>query len=252
MSIFDRIGRMARAEVSEMKRVLREARDSGQTAEGRALEAGERIDALEDQVSAFHSDERRYQADIASAEAELARDHDALAERMARELGTPEAPVDPSLAAGASLWGKPSTPAAPTASPPASDSTDLARGASLWGAPATTPAPTVATSPAITATPPASVATPPAPTAATPARDTSPRTGRTETFPRDIREAYAALELPLGSDRSRIDQSATALLERYHPDRHAHSPEMQQTALALAEQIRAARKLLFDWLEGRR
>jgi hypothetical protein len=245
MSIFDRIGRMARAEVSEMKRVLREARDSGQTAEGRALEAGERIDALEDQIGAFQSDERRYQADIASAEAELARDHDALAERMARELGTPEAPVDPSLAAGASLWGKPSTPAAPTTTPPTVDSNDLARGASLWGAPATPPAPTVAT-------PPAPTATPPAPTAATPARDTSPRTGRTETFPRDIREAYAALELPLGSDRSRIDQSATALLERYHPDRHAHSPEMQQTALALAEQIRAARKLLFDWLEGRR
>ncbi|HRE92438.1 MAG TPA: J domain-containing protein, partial [Myxococcota bacterium] len=78
------------------------------------------------------------------------------------------------------------------------------------------------------------------------------RPGRTETFPREVREAYAVLELPLGADRSRIDQAFKALVQRYHPDHHAGQPELQRTAAELTIRLTDARELLYSWLEGRR
>lgn len=235
MSILDRLGRMARAEVSEMKRVLAEARREARSGSAEFVE----IDATLDEIA-------RYEADIAAAEAELASAQDNVSATLVREAAPFGAPLPPgridddALARGASLWGP-----APSASPvvrapaaavtqgdPTGGASDVARGASLWGQPAER----------------AGGASPPAPE---PARAAA-RPGRTEAFPREVREAYAALELPLGADRSRIEQAKTELMARFHPDRHVGQPELQQTALTLAQRIEAARNLLFDWLEGRR
>ncbi len=172
MGIFDRIGRMARAEVGELKRVLRDADEA-------------RLDP----------DERQYQRDIAAAEAELAgaSDFDALA-----------AEID----GGASAWGTPSD--------------DIERGADLWSRDAAAPEPA----------------------------DPKPahRDARVGAFTREVREAYATLELPLGADRAQIDEAYRAMLQRYHPDRHAQTPHLQKAATELTIRIRQARDLLVTWL----
>lgn len=232
MGIFDRLGRVARSEVSEMKRVLREAR--------RERGASVSDDPWDDQLS--------YEADILAADAELARDlGDPLSDVFARELGTrPAAPaggLDDDMARGASLWGAPTSSAAPAPLPrdPAVDTRPVNPG---W----------------IEVTPSSSPAKPPSepnpwaqPTqSAEPARPTEARPGRTETFPREVREAYAVLELPLGADRSRIDQAFKGLVQRYHPDHHMGQPELQRTAAELTMRLKDARELLYAWLEGRR
>ncbi len=245
MSIFDRLGRVARSEVTEMKRVLREAR-----AEGRRGEAD--LDPFGDDLS--------YQADIAAADAELARDlGDPLSDVFARELGTPSpttgwGATDPDMAHGASLWGP--TPAADAPG----ERGHGAIGSTQWKAAAPASEPRIGDKPVapgwidVPSTGPApnpwSQADKAAP--AVPATEpTRPPPGRTETFPREVREAYAVLELPLGSDRSRIDQSFRALLHRYHPDLHVGNPELQRTASDLTIKLREARDLLHGWLEGR-
>lgn len=248
MGIFDRLGRVARAEVSEMKRVLGEARNERSAVPG---------DAYYDQAA--------YEADIAAADAELARDlGDPLSDVFARELGpgggtAPRGNValDPELARGASLWGRGGEPevpapastsanpggrAEPSIGPPVQPGwVDLpTAGPNPWAAPTSPGAPTVGS------------ATPVAvgqPGATRPSE--VPRPGRTETFPREVREAYAVLELPLGADRSRIEQAFKALSQRYHPDQHAGRPELQRTATELSFRLKEARDHLFAWLEGR-
>jgi len=187
MGIFDRIGRLARSEVSELKRVLRDgesARDDGDLAGG---------------MNEFERDERERRRLIAEAEAELARaDGDSLSAE---------------IEAGAAIWGG---TAGATPDPTA---IELARGAELWGQ------------------------------GAEPAR-VNPKAGRVHSFTREVREAYAALELPLGSDREAIEAAYRALILRYHPDRHAQAPHLQQAATELTIRIRAARDLLLGWLAG--
>lgn len=233
MGIFDRLGRVARSEVSEMKRVLREARRE----RGGAVSE----DPWDDQLS--------YEADILAADAELARDlGDPLSDAFARELGTHPVPpaaagFDDDMARGASLWGAPASSAAPAPLPrdPAVDARPVNPG---W----------IEVGPSPTPAGPPSAPNPwaPSPQSAEPARSTEARPGRTETFPREVREAYAVLELPLGADRSRIDQAFKALVQRYHPDHHAGQPELQRTAAELTARLTGARELLYAWLEGRR
>lgn len=99
MGIFDRLGRIARSEVSELKRVLREAREEG----------------LPDPVSEEAERDRL----IAEAEAELARAEEDV-------LG---AEID----AGAALWGR-GADGAPASGEavPGPDDPELSRGADLW------------------------------------------------------------------------------------------------------------------------
>jgi len=173
MSIFDRLGRLARSEGSELKRVLREA-DEAESPQAESEEA----------------EHRRF---VAQAEAELARDEE---DSLASEIET-----------GAAAWGSPRPEGAG----------DLARGAEAWAQ-------------------------------ATPRAETRP--GRTHSFPREVREAYAALELPLGAPREAIETSFRALVARYHPDRHAQTPHLLRAATELTTRIRAARDLLLAWLGG--
>lgn len=236
MGIFDRLGRVARSEVTEMKRVLREARR-------------ERGGAFSDDP---WDDQLAYEADILAADAELARDlGDPLSDVFARELGTRPAPqvggLDDDMARGASLWGPPpASPSAGTAPMPRDPAVDTSPVNPGWievpGAPK-------AGSSEVNPWARHDVT---GPAAAEPPRPTEARPGRTETFPREVREAYAVLELPLGADRSRIDQAFKALVQRYHPDHHVGQPELQRTAAELTIRLKDARELLYAWLEGRR
>lgn len=258
MSIFDRLGRLTRSEVTEMKRVLREARDERR--------AGGRVggDPWDDRAG--------YEADIAAADAELARAlGDPLDDVFARELGTGRSgeeaggwgATDADMARGASLWGS----GGDTGAVGGRDGTGGAEAAWSGGRSPSANAP----EPRVDGRPVAAgwVEVPGggggANSGANPwsrepgevgtgrgAEAPRPAPGRTEAIPREVREAYAVLELPLGSDKARIEQAYRTLVMRYHPDHHAHDSELQRTATNLTIRLREAKDLLFDWLEGRR
>jgi DnaJ-domain-containing protein 1 len=60
----------------------------------------------------------------------------------------------------------------------------------------------------------------------------------------DLRRAYAALEVPFGADFATVRRSYRALMRKYHPDRHAASPDKQKTATELAQKLTSAYKLI--------
>jgi DnaJ-domain-containing protein 1 len=60
----------------------------------------------------------------------------------------------------------------------------------------------------------------------------------------DLRRAYAALEVPFGSDFATVRKSYRALMRKYHPDRHAGSPDKQKVATELAQKLSAAYQLI--------
>jgi len=60
----------------------------------------------------------------------------------------------------------------------------------------------------------------------------------------EIRRAYASLEVPPGSDFETVRKAYRTLMRKYHPDRHAQSPEKQKAATELAQKLTQAYKLL--------
>jgi len=66
-------------------------------------------------------------------------------------------------------------------------------------------------------------------------------------YPQEVRLAYAALELPLGADKDEIQRAYRELLGRYHPDKHAGNPQLQQAANELTRRIKEARDRLLAW-----
>ena len=59
-----------------------------------------------------------------------------------------------------------------------------------------------------------------------------------------LRRAYAALEVPFGSDFATVRKSYRILMRKYHPDRHAGSPDKQKAATELAQKLSAAYQLI--------
>ncbi len=60
----------------------------------------------------------------------------------------------------------------------------------------------------------------------------------------EIRRAYAALEVPQGSNFETVRKSYRTLMRKYHPDRHVQTPEKQKAANELSQKLGAAYKLL--------
>jgi DnaJ-domain-containing protein 1 len=60
----------------------------------------------------------------------------------------------------------------------------------------------------------------------------------------DIRRAYASLEVPPGSDFETVRKAYRTLMRKYHPDRHAQTPEKQKAATEVAQKLTQAYKLL--------
>jgi len=71
---------------------------------------------------------------------------------------------------------------------------------------------------------------------------TPPR--RTAAGDEAIRRAYAALEIPAGSDFEAVKRSYRRLMRKYHPDLNAGSPERQKAATDLAQRLTEAYKTL--------
>ncbi len=59
-----------------------------------------------------------------------------------------------------------------------------------------------------------------------------------------VAKAYAALEVPPGSDFETVRKAYRTLMRKYHPDRHTASPEKQKAANELAQKLSDAYKTL--------
>jgi DnaJ-domain-containing protein 1 len=59
-----------------------------------------------------------------------------------------------------------------------------------------------------------------------------------------VRKAYAALEVPAGSDFETVRKAYRRLMRKYHPDLHTGSAEKQRAANDLASRLTEAYKLL--------
>jgi DnaJ-domain-containing protein 1 len=62
-----------------------------------------------------------------------------------------------------------------------------------------------------------------------------------------VAKAYAALEVPVGSDFETVRKAYRSMMRKYHPDRHTASPDKQKAANELAQKLTAA----YDLLEKR-
>jgi DnaJ-domain-containing protein 1 len=67
---------------------------------------------------------------------------------------------------------------------------------------------------------------------------------RTPSGDEALRKAYAALEVPPGSDFETVRKAYRRLMRKYHPDLHTGSPEAQRAANELAQRLTQAYKLL--------
>ena len=83
---------------------------------------------------------------------------------------------------------------------------------------------------------------PPPPRSAPPPR--SPPPPRTAAGDDAIRKAYAALEVPAGSDFETVKKSYRRLMRKYHPDLHIGAPEKARAATDLTQRLTQAYKTL--------
>jgi DnaJ-domain-containing protein 1 len=59
-----------------------------------------------------------------------------------------------------------------------------------------------------------------------------------------VRRAYAALEVPPGSDFETVRRAYRAMMRKYHPDLHTSTPEKQKAANEIAQRLTDSYKLL--------
>ena len=64
-----------------------------------------------------------------------------------------------------------------------------------------------------------------------------------------LRQAYARLEVPFGSDRPTVRAAYRSLMRRYHPDRHASDPERERIATEISQRLTVAYELVNDYLD---
>jgi DnaJ-domain-containing protein 1 len=79
------------------------------------------------------------------------------------------------------------------------------------------------------------------PRSAPPPPRTPPRTAAGDDA---IRKAYAALEVPAGSDFETVRKSYRRLMRKYHPDLHGGSPDKSRAATDLTQRLTQAYKTL--------
>ena len=82
------------------------------------------------------------------------------------------------------------------------------------------------------------------PEAGTSSRTSSAPPRRTAAGDEAIRRAYAALEVPAGSDLETVKRSYRRLMRKYHPDLNAGSSEKQRAATDLSQRLTEAYKTL--------
>ncbi len=72
----------------------------------------------------------------------------------------------------------------------------------------------------------------------------APEPARPRVPPDEVALAYAALEVPTGSDFQTVRRAYRTLMRKYHPDRHTSTPDKQKTANELAQKLTHAYEIL--------
>lgn len=75
-------------------------------------------------------------------------------------------------------------------------------------------------------------------------------TGSAQRPSQSLDRDYANLELPPGTDFSRVKASYKRLLRQYHPDRHSDNPEKQRIATEITQKLNASYQRIRDHVEG--
>ena len=85
---------------------------------------------------------------------------------------------------------------------------------------------------------------PPPPPRSDTRRSSAPPPRRTAATDEAIRKAYAALEVPPGSDFEAVRKAYRRLMRKFHPDLHNSTPEKHRAATDLTQRLTEAYKTL--------
>lgn len=66
---------------------------------------------------------------------------------------------------------------------------------------------------------------------------------------KSIREYYANLEVPYGSDLETVKESYRRLMRKYHPDKHSADPETEALATELTQELTRAYRAIESYLK---
>jgi DnaJ-domain-containing protein 1 len=72
---------------------------------------------------------------------------------------------------------------------------------------------------------------------------------RTRSGEKTIRDYYANLEVPFGSDLDTVKESYRRLMRKYHPDKHAHDPNAEALATELTQELTKAYQAIESYLQ---
>jgi len=71
-------------------------------------------------------------------------------------------------------------------------------------------------------------------------QDSTGSSTRSAEVPREVRQAFFDLEVPVGSKLEEVRRSYRRLLLRYHPDRHESDQERRRTAIEITQRLSMA------------
>lgn len=83
-------------------------------------------------------------------------------------------------------------------------------------------------------------------------RNTTARARQITGDDKTLRQYYANLEVPFGSDRETVKKAYRNLLKRYHPDKHSGDPEREAMATRLTQELTRAYDAINAWHDRRR
>ncbi|RAL20389.1 hypothetical protein DL240_17570 [Lujinxingia litoralis] len=66
--------------------------------------------------------------------------------------------------------------------------------------------------------------------------------------PKTLRDYYANLEIPYGSDLATTRAAYRSMMRRYHPDNFANDPEMESVATDLSQELAVAYQAIESYL----
>ncbi|RDV37283.1 hypothetical protein DV096_14995 [Bradymonadaceae bacterium TMQ3] len=66
--------------------------------------------------------------------------------------------------------------------------------------------------------------------------------------PKTLRDYYANLEVPYGSDLPTVKAAYRTMMRRYHPDNFANDPEMEKVATNLSQELAVAYQAIERYL----
>lgn len=75
------------------------------------------------------------------------------------------------------------------------------------------------------------------------------KTQRKSDSDKTIRDYYANLEVPYGSDLETVKESYRRLMRKYHPDKHAHDKEAEALATDLTQELTKAYQAIESYLQ---